>query len=239
MNLDLTKKTELLSLNLTKVGIVDIPVMEVRLAIDKSGSMHQEFNNGLVDRTVDLFLAAGLKFDDNQSLDVGFFNERFHDAPTAVEADAGHYLKKARQSASGGTCYAPIIQNFETKQVKLAATPLEPTKKAGFFSSLFKSAPIEVDDVAGQSEYRAYTGIITDGDNSDKRLFEQELANSSGDTFFQFIAIGTGVHPTYLHDLAAKYDHVAVFVIKNPAACSDEQFYELLCHDKFVKWING
>lgn len=235
INLDLNKKTELLTLNLSKAGVLNIPTMEVRLAIDKSGSMDDEFRTGLVDRTVDLFLAAGLKFDDNGSLDVGFFNNDFHSAPTALAEDAGRYLKKARQSAGGGTSYAPIIENFETK-LNLNASGQPASEKKGIFGSLFGAKKDSMP--AGECKYRAYTGIITDGDNSDKGQFERALNNTSGDTFFQFIAIGTDIHPDYLTRLADKYKHVSFIHIKHPKQTTDEQFYEALCNAKLAAWIN-
>lgn len=235
ISLDLTKKTELLTLNLTKAGVLSIPTMEVRLAIDKSGSMDDEFRTGLVDRTVDLFLAAGLKFDDNATLDVGFFNQQFHEAPSAVAEDAGRYLKKAKQSASGGTCYAPIIENFETKLDRNASGQAAPEKK-GVFASLFGKKTEAL--VEGTCKYRAYTGIITDGDNSDKGAFERALANTSGDTFFQFIAIGTDIRPEYLTELAAKHKHVSFIHVRDPQRTTDEEFYEALCNTKLANWIN-
>lgn len=239
LSLDLTKKTELLTLNLAKSGVLEIPVMEVRLAIDKSGSMDDEFRGGLVDRTVDLFLAAGLKFDDNGQLDVGFFNGEFEEAPTAVASDAGQYLKKAKQRAGGGTCYGPIIENFETRR-DLTLAEAAPVEKKGFFGSLFgKSAPAPAPAVGGVSKYRAYTGIITDGDNADKGAFERALKATSGDTFYQFIAIGTDIRPTYLTEIAAKYKHVSFIHIRDPKRTTDEEFYEALCNEKLAAWINN
>lgn len=235
LSLDLSKKTELLTLNLEKVGVLNIPIMEARLAIDKSGSMDDEFRTGLVDRTVDLFLAAALKFDDNGELDVGFFNNDFHEAPVAVAEDAGKYLKKARQSAGGGTSYAPIIENFETR-LDVNASGQPAPQKRGIFGSLFGSKQAALPE--GVSKYRAYTGIITDGDNADKGSFERALSATSGDTFFQFIAIGTDIRPDYLRDLAERYEHVSFIHIKDPKRTSDEEFYAALCHDKLAKWIN-
>lgn len=235
LSLDLTKKTELLTLNLQKAGVLNIPTMEVRLAIDKSGSMDDEFRTGLVDRTVDLFLAAGLKFDDNGTLDVGFFNNDFHDAPQAVAEDAGRYLKKARQSAGGGTSYAPIIENFETR-LDLNASGQPAPEKKGIFGSLFGTKKETLP--SGVCKYRAYTGIITDGDNMDKGQFERALNRTSGDTFFQFIAIGTDIRPDYLNEVASKHKHVSFIHIKHPKQTTDEQFYEALCNEKLAAWIN-
>ena len=217
LSLDLEKKVETFTLSLEKAGVFQIPVLEARLAVDMSSSMSGEFSNGLVDRTVDLFIAAALKFDDNGSLDVGFFNSTFHKAPNATAADAGQYLKKSGKRANGGTNYAPIIENFES------------TTKGGFWAGL----------TGKKAKNRGYTAIITDGDNFDEAAFETALSKTSGDTFFQFIGIGTQVSKRYLKGIADRYPHVAFFIIERPLKVTDEEFYEMLCNDKLTKWIKA
>ena len=243
--LDLDKGREALILDLQKAGVTDIPVMEVRVAVDQSGSMEDEFRNGLVDRSIDRFLVAGLTFDDNETIDVGFFNGDFHEAPQATRADVGRYLRKNRVTAWGGTHYAPIIAAFETRYVPApvvgGATP-EP-KRRGFLSSLFGAKKEQLNEQAysapGTSQHGGYAGIITDGDNGDRDEFERILARTSGDTFFQFIAIGNQVTVSYLTRIAAQYPHVHFLHIPEPMDISDEQFLEKLANDKLVAWINS
>lgn len=244
--LDLSKK---FTLNLEKAGVLIIPTLAARLAVDKSGSMDDEFRDGLVDRTIALFTAAALKFDDDGQLEMGFFNNYMERTPDATERDGGNYLKRVRQSAGGGTSYAPIIVEFESKLATKAAPVAAPVaapapEKKGFFSSLFgkKDAPAPAPVAAPASgvnecAVRAYVGIITDGDANDNRQFEAVLAKTSGDTFFQFIAIGTGVRTEYLTGIAAKYPHVSFMHLPDPKNTSDEQFYEKLCNEKLASWI--
>lgn len=217
LSLDLEKKVETFTLSLEKAGVFKIPVLEARFAVDMSASMIDEFANGLVDRTIDLFIAAALKFDDNGSLDVGFFNSTFHKTAPATAADAGQYLKKSGQRANGGTNYAPIIENFET------------TTKGGFWAGI----------TGKKAKHRGYAAIITDGDNYDESAFEAALQKTSGDTFFQFIGIGTQVSKRYLKSVADRYPHVSFFIIERPNKVTDEEFYEMLCNDKLTKWINA
>lgn len=246
--LDLSKK---FTLNLEKSGVLVIPTLAARLAVDKSGSMDDEFRDGLVDRTIALFSAAALKFDDDGQLEMGFFNNYMERTPDANANDNGNYLRRVRQSAGGGTSYAPIIVEFESKRVVPTAAPVvavpapatAPEKK-GFFSSIFgkkdepvAAAPVETGPKAGECAVRAYVGIITDGDANDNRQFEAVLARTSGDTFFQFIAIGNGVRTEYLTSIAAKYPHVAFMHLPDPKRTTDDQFYEKLCNDKLASWI--
>lgn len=242
--LDLSKKFEqTIILNLQKAGVFQIPTMATRLAVDESGSMDDEFRTGLVDRTIALFTAAALKFDDDGLLEMGFFNHRFTLTEDATAADKGNYLKRVPRSAGGGTNYAPIIEAFETKKVAGAAKPAAAApEKKGFFGRLFggaTSTPVEEAVRSGECEHRAYVGIITDGDAGDESVFERRLAATSGDTFYQFIAIGTQVTTRYLAGLAEKYPHVSFIHLPNPKSVTDEQFYEQIANDKLVSWIKG
>lgn len=240
--LDLKKSLEL---NLEKAGI-EVPIMECRLAIDRSGSMGENFANGFVSNTVDLFIAAALKFDDNGILDMGFFNTDFEEAPEATLEDAGQYMKgKGRQFyACGGTHFAPIIEAFETHwdTRQIARADRAPAKK-GFLaklSGMFNTAVeavTETDDKA--CDYRAYVGIITDGDNGDHSAFARALKQTSGDTFFQFIGIGNDVNVSYLDSIAQSFPHVGFFHLQNPKHVQPDAFYEQMCNQKFANWIEA
>lgn len=217
--LDLNKSIQL---SLDKAGVVNVPELEVRLAVDESGSMQDEYQAGLVDAFIDRFIVAAMKFDDNGSLDMAFFNDRLRTAPAAVESDVGSYIaRKFPNRKWGGTNYAPIVDHFETR---VAA----PTK--GLFGIGNKQA-------AGTSKFRGYCATVTDGDNYDKSDFESALAGTSGDTFFEFIAIGTDIYPDYLTRIASKYNHVGFTHIKAPKTISDQAFYDALINPKLVAWI--
>lgn len=233
MLLDLTKTFEL---NLEKAGVVNIPTLEVMFAIDKSGSMSHLFRNGAVDRAVNLFLPLALKFDDNAQIEVGFFNSNFEEAPFAVAADCGKYLKKSGQSADGGTCFAPIIEAFETKRAG-AVTESVTTAVKGFWGKLTGKTQTTAAVSTQQTQYRAYAAILTDGANFDKREFEAEMAKTGGNTFYQFIGIGTGVETSYLTNLASQYPHVAYFELRDPNNFTDDKFYQEIVNSKFTAWM--
>lgn len=231
--LDLTKSFEL---NLEKAGVLNIPTMEVRLAVDKSGSMNGLYRQGFVDHITDLFLAVGLKFDDNGSVEVGFFNNTFHEAPEATQSDIGSYMRKARESADGGTNFAPIIEAFELDR-KTTVTE----KAKGFFGRMFGKTTTTSTGGAGTAVegMRAYAGIVTDGDNFDQSDFEQALAQTSGEVFYQFIGIGNGVNERYLTRIANRYKHVSFIHIEDPMNFTYDSFYAKLCNEKLANWING
>jgi hypothetical protein len=223
--LDLKKKFEL---NLIKANILNVPILQARAAIDKSGSMDNLFKRGWVDTALDLFIGAALKFDDNGELEVGFFNTNFQQTSVATADDGGKYMltKGKSQYAGGGTSFAPIIESFEN-------WPKEEEKKPGFFAGLFaKKAPSDI-----EPQLRAYVGVITDGDNGDRRQFEEILDKTDGNTFYQFIGIGDGVDKSYLESISKRYKHVSFVHIKDPTKMTPDSFYAELCNPKFAAWI--
>uniref|UniRef100_A0AAU6W3J2 von Willebrand factor type A domain protein n=1 Tax=Pseudomonas phage Cygsa01 TaxID=3138529 RepID=A0AAU6W3J2_9VIRU len=239
--LDLEKAKDMLILDLEKAGVLEIPTMEVRLAMDFSTSMQEEYANGYVSNTVDLFLGAALAFDDNETLDVGFFNSDFTVTEQATAKDVGRYLQRVgRTRPSGGTNYAPIIHGFETRQ-GTQKVPEAVQKPVGILGRLFGGTKklLDVVNEGGVSPYKAYVGVITDGDNMDPTQFEQALRGTSGDTFFQFFAIGNQVRLEYLTRIAAQYPHVAFAHIPEPHKQTTGSFYELIANPKLAAWING
>lgn len=214
--LDLTKTLEL---NLEKAQIYTVPKMAVKLLVDRSGSMMDEFQSGWVQDTIDLFLAAAIKFDDDGVLQLGFFNHEFTETPEATAEDAGRYVRKHGIYASGGTSFAEGLRAFKGKAG---------VEKAGFFGRL----------TGKQDKPRlpTYIAMITDGENSDKAAFERELATLEN-TFVQIVGIGRGVDERYLNSVAQKYKNVSVIYLPNPKSVTPDNFYEALLHNDLKAFI--
>lgn len=204
--LDLSKSLEL---NLVKANIFTPITMSVKIAVDKSGSMDDEFRCGWVQDTIDLFLAAAMKFDDDGKMEMGFFNTSFERTPDATVDDHGVYIRKHGIRAGGGTSFADAIKGLKGS-----------ASKRGIFG--FGSKPVTP----------TYLALITDGENNDKREFEAQL-DSLENTFVQIVAIGNGCDKRYLDAVAAKYDTVEVLYIPNPKAVDQNKFYELLLNEEF------
>ena len=202
--LDLQKSLEL---NLVKANIFTPITMAVKIAVDKSGSMDDEFRCGWVQDTIDLFLAAAMKFDDDGKMEMGFFNTKFDRTPDATVDDHGVYIRKHGITAGGGTSFADAIKG------------LKGSNKSGFFSFGKKPTPV-------------YLALITDGENNDKYEFEKQL-DSLENTFVQIVAIGNGCDKRYLDAIAAKYDTVEVLYIADPKDVDQNKFYELLLNEEF------
>jgi hypothetical protein len=221
--LDLGKTEETFSLSLEKSGfdLSQLPKLEVRIAIDRSGSMRDEFSSGFVEYIVDMMIVSGMKFDDNGSIDVGFFNTSFKEASSATSKDFGKYMKQYGNLADGGTLFYPIFENMYG-----LAKP-----KKSLFGSLF-----------GKKEVSVSTGallvIITDGDTPqhDQLIVNEFLTRANKDTFVQFIGIGNDVNTRFLNGLADEYSNVGFIHYKNPMNVLPDTFYDDLASSKFLTW---
>lgn len=237
--LDLTKKFEL---NLEKAQILNIPKMDTKLAVDCSGSMHNEFRCGWVDKTIDLFIAAAMKFDDNGVLEIGFFNHDYIDTPDATINDAGNYTEKHGIRANGGTRYAPPVRALANSAGAAAVVTNITEKAKGFLGKLFGGLTSSSASAATQSSLTvakpAYIGMITDGDAADFDEFMNVLNDMDKRNYLQLIAVGANVTMATLNRAAA-LPNVGVIHIKDPHKVTDDQFYELLCNDELKTWVAG
>lgn len=218
--LDLKKSLEL---NLTKADILAIPSMSVRLAVDRSGSMSEEFDSGWVDKTINLFIAAAVKFDDNGELEMGFFNTDFVQKRNATESDFKGYLKSVHVSATGGTKFAPVLEEFGVFNKPSGGL-------FGAVRSMFSSSPVLKQPV--------YLAMITDGDCYDWGEFEAYVHSLVPNCFLQVIAIGNQVT---LGNFSA-FSGVKNFSLvhhANPSKLNADAFYEGLCNTKFKTWIDS
>lgn len=220
--LDLNKKLEL---SLTKVNATSLPQMNTHLAIDCSGSMHEEYRDGLVQNIIDRFLIAAMKFDSDGKLEVGTFNTSFHHQARAQISDVETYVSKNRLSARGGTNYAPVIEDFVLSAEKPAA------KVGGMLSRMFGKK--EADAAPSPKNY---FGMITDGDCNDHASFEKALAKVPNNSYLQIIAIGNEVNLPYLQGISARLDFVDLIHFPNPKAVTDQDFYDAICHEEMVTW---
>jgi hypothetical protein len=212
--LDLGKKFEL---NLTKAGFDTVPTMRTRLAVDKSGSMSGLFNSGFVETTIELFMGAAAKFDDNGELEYTFFNTS---ADSMKTIDINSYKNMRIPSANNGTNYVPALEELA-----------DFGGKKGLFGSIFGGTTKE--------EPPVYIGYITDGDAGDQYEAEEFMKKLEGTrNFVQFIVIGSGVNISKIQRLTqganAAYD-----VIPNPSRMSVDELYELIANQKLLNWYKS
>jgi hypothetical protein len=159
--IDLKKKTRIV---LDKRALPQPPHCRVGLCIDISGSMHNEYQDGLVQETVDRLLAIAGTFDDNGEMEVWTFNQGYSTPPVARAADFGSYVKKEildnpKVDKWGGTNYAPVMNAVLDTYFRGASV----VTSGGLFGLFKKTEQQSPKD----THIPALCLFITDGDNSD------------------------------------------------------------------------
>lgn len=222
MSLDLTKKVDMVKLDLSKKGINRIPPVRVGSAFDISGSMGGRYRRGVVQRCFDQLLGVAVALDDDGQLDAWAFNTRTRKIGTATAADYGTYVtKNITPIVGGGTCYTPCFKDV--------LDFFFPPAKNGFFG-LGKSAA---------ASGPALLLFLTDGDvdYTDQRTAERVLVEAqSKNIYFHMVGIGNDASFTFLKDMADKYPNVG-FIQLSGNDMTDEQIYAEIVNDEFAAWL--
>ena len=86
---------------------------QVKLCVDRSGSMEHLYNNGTVQRAVERLMGLGLAFDDNGEVDSYFFHTDVIPADAITVNNLSGYVDYVtRRMDYGGTNYAPFINQI-------------------------------------------------------------------------------------------------------------------------------
>jgi len=222
MSISLEKKVDLVKAVLAKRSVPDNVSLQVKAAIDISGSMQPMFANGTVQELIDRLLAVAVRFDDNQSIEAYAFGSgalRLRDIQPDMFGSyvSRVFLPEAQQSRFmwSGTQYASALSMI-LRDVK-----------PGLFGFGRKVKP-------------SYLMFVTDGDTSDERETE-ELLKKLGEqnVYVQLIGIATGSRFAFLKRMGDKYDHVGFVTLPNLATMTDEQLYEALLSEELATWIQS
>ncbi len=231
--IDLVKKTDIV---LKKRGITPIP-SQVALAIDISGSMEDEYRDGIVQKVVERCLAVAMKFDADRQLDVWVFNSSTQYVGTVREPSIPDFvtreiLRNPQVRKWGGTAYAPVLEAIQDHYYGRAG------KKAGMLGRLFGArdqAGSEAVQAAGDTPVMVM--LITDGENSDAPAFEATLAAlRARRAYVQFVGIGNS-DLGYLARVAEAEPHAGFVMLREFRRVSDEQLLEALLSPEFSRWV--
>jgi len=216
MNFEKTQELVTLSFQ-KKQSPLPTQKFDVKLLVDKSGSMQEEFESGWVSKTIDLFTACSSKFDDDGNLTVGFFNHGYQHGKVANKQTFGSYFKGFYQKAEGTTQYAQAIDG-------ILATSLKSTL-FGFLKTKPKTK-------------LSYLAMITDGDCADYSDFIKTVNSFDSNLFFQVIVIGNQVTIDKLKFLN-QFTNCDYVLVPDPHNTSEEKFLELVISDKFINWTKN
>lgn len=243
MALDLAKRSEKLSLSLTKKKIAKV-VAQVATVYDRSGSMDDLYENGTMQEYTNRMVPIGLKFDDNAQIDNwAFHNDSFPTGPITAENCETFVHDVIEKIRSSGTSYAPVLRDIEEHYFgSSVANAVNSTaqKAKGFLRSLFGAkdaipdAKVPDAPLTGDPVYLIFQ---TDGENDDKRETDQVLNDlKDKGIYIQFVGIGRESFQ-FIQSMADKYSNVGFIKIDNLAATSDETLYDLLINDEFITFL--
>ena len=229
--IDLKKKTRIV---LEKRALPQPPRCRVGLCIDISGSMHNEYQDGLVQETVDRLLAIAGTFDDNGEMEVWTFNQGYSTPPVARAADFGSYVRKAildnpKVDKWGGTNYAPVMNAvldtyFRGERVVTSGGLF------GLFKKTEQQAPKD-------THIPALCLFITDGDNSDAAEAERILRQAQKyQIYWQLIGIGNDTDFRFIKKMADDLPNAGFCHFPN-LRISDDAIYEALLTGELCDWL--
>jgi hypothetical protein len=231
--IDLSKHEEKVKIVLTKRNLTNIQT-QVKLAIDRSGSMDSLYRDGTVQETVQRILAVGMQVDMDKSIDVWAFHNDGIELPAVKENNIDGYVEReiVRKISSGGTSYGPVMAQI----VESAAPQTSVAEKAkGLFGGLFSKK--EAAPLKPSAADPALAIFITDGENDDPSAAERAIIASQGkDIYWMLIGIGGG-HFNFIEQLGDKYPNCGFFKIDDIKHFDDEDLYESILCDECAEWF--
>lgn len=249
--ISLEKRQATLKLSLEKASVEDKIKLRVGAALDISGSMNGLYRNGDVSDFVGKLIPFGLTFDDNGELDMWAFDHGSQELPVATAKVYDDYVGKCMSgiSISGGTAYAPVMQDIyneyfgNTHRSTKTVMKEEERPSGGFLGKLFGKkevvqVPTKVVEFAPNTTgLPAVVFFLTDGENSDVRATRQ-LLEQNRDTPVYWFMVGLGRSRfDFLRDIADEYPNVD-FISIDDLKLSDEALYSKLLAGEFGQWAN-
>lgn len=223
--LNLTKEESLNLLDLRKEKIVSLSLEKdvlknhkarVALALDFSGSMRDLYQNGTVQAIIEKILPIALEFDDNGSLDVWLFDDKFRRMPEMTKDNFYGYVKSEILSKGyhmGGTNYAPVMEDIMQK----------------YLSEEPEATP-------------NYVIYITDGANFDKTQTNKVIREASFyPIFWQYVGIGNTefAYLERLDDLKDRHvDNADFFSVTNIADFYEQDVIYNYLLNEYPNWLN-
>jgi len=245
LGINLKKKAKIV---LEKRGLKSFKPIRVGFALDISGSMQDEYQNGLVQTTFDRILSIASNLDSNGEMDVWTFHTKPSEAPVAKSDDFGTYIKSKildnpKISKWGGTAFEPVLNLAVNNYFGTVTKSVTVEKKVGGlfgFGAKTVTETIEERSEAIDADISVMVMLITDGESSSndnalvERLFEQVKQHK---VYFNLIAVSNQANFGFLEKMAKKFDNVGFVHIKNLKS-SDEEILEQVITQEVVTFLN-
>ena len=230
--IDLQKKSGIV---LEKRGIKKPPPCRVGLALDVSGSMMDEYEDGLVQKTVDRLLAYAANFDDNGEMEVWTFDHRASEAPTVSLADHDDYVHKSIMKNSkvakwGTTCYGAVANMMIGYYFRGIRKKSVGAALMGMFAKKKPEAPLDTTSPT-------MLLFVTDGENEDPKEAMKVFQDSQQyNVYWQLVGVSNQSEFKFIREVADKFSH-AGFVHLPDLRVNDDHLYDALITTEVVEWL--
>jgi hypothetical protein len=234
LTLSLEKSSAALALCLEKRQVNKIQC-DVALALDVSGSFHDEHTDGITTDLITRLVPWAMVFDPDKKMECYTFSHVDDHAGEITEANYQNFISDRvinEVKGYGGT----------TKYSTAIARILKETaaKKTGFFGKL-----VGRKDTA---ERPLIVKFITDGandawDEGITRELLRDAQNSGRKVYFNFICVGAREREfEFVKQLADEFSNVGYHPITNLrefVGLSDDEINEALISDEMIEWMKG
>ena len=235
--LNLTKQA---AVSLQKRGLAD-HTARVALCLDISGSMSNLYRSGKIQALVERVLALGLRFDDNEAVDVFLFGADAHEVGELRMNNFQAFLSSVLQQhpLEGGTYYGKAMAMIRAHYWGHAGPRNQPQRdnQPVYVMFITDGATFDESETIDQLKFSAFEPIFwqfmaigdspqaIDYDKNKKRGFFKRLLQSD----FQFLE--------NLDNLPGRYiDNANFFAVTDPANIPDEQLFELMMAE-YPGWL--
>ena len=222
MAINIEKRVEKVGIILEKKNLKNI-ACQVKLGIDRSGSMDSLYRNGTVQDVVERILAVGIQFDMDKSIDVWAFSHKSYPVKTVTLPIMENYVKKEIEAKvpAGSTSYAPTFGDI------LEASKGEKGKKGLFGFGKTADKPADPTLVV----------FITDGENDDQREAEKIIKESQSENIY-WLLVGIGrANFTFIENMGDKYPNCGFVAIDDVSTIDDDDLYSALLNDELATWF--
>ncbi|MEV4515135.1 VWA domain-containing protein [Dactylosporangium sp. NPDC049525] len=211
--------TKQAAVSLAKRGL-DTHTARVALCLDISNSMQAHYSSNKVQALAERVLALGMRFDDDERVDVFVFGSRASDKGPLALVNAQEYVARAvnPKKLAWSTRYGAAMKLVRRKY---------------FGSDAYRRVPIA-------APTPVYVMFVTDGEPDDQDVAVEQLRSSSYEPiFWQFMAVGGRVaFLDRLDDLDGRYlDNADFFSVSSPTAIADEKLFELMMAE-YPGWLH-
>ncbi len=208
--LSLRKASESVGISLKKRNIAGIRA-QVVLVLDHSGSMHQDYASGAVQKLTERFLAFGLQVDVDGEIPVIPFDHRV--------------LPRVDVTM---TNYQGVVENKIWRGRDMGSTGLDRALR-------------EVEKLAQTTDAPMFVGVVTDGDPDDRQAATYMVCDLARyPVFIKFLALRDVPYLNMLDDLGDDkrlLDNVDAKTFNN-LSITDEQFAEAMA-DEWDSWVKA